>query len=264
MKPFPLRFFQSDSASNTRRLSWLWAVSAFFFLACALYLPPALSASTTYQDRELPIYCVDTDKPCVSLTFDGAWGNEDIHDILQTLEKQDVRATFFLSGDWIRSFPEDTERIAAAGHDIGNHGDTHLDLAGLSSGQIEEEIMGAHEALFALTGQSMDLFRPPYGSYDNAVIRQATSCGYFSIQWSVDSLDWKNYGREDIIDRVLNHKNLKNGAIILLHNGAKYTSSALDELICGLKDQGFSLLPVSELIYRENFHMAHDGTQISD
>lgn len=268
MKSFPLRYLSSnkekDKSQKTGTLSLIWGISVLFFLACAIYLPPAVSASTTYGDRELPIYCVGTDNPQLSITFDGAWGNEDLPEILDILASQNVRATFFLTGDWMRAFPEDTKAIAQGGHDIGNHGDNHLDMVGLSSSEMAQEISGAHEALLTLTGTSMDLFRPPYGSYDNEVIRQATACGYFSIQWSVDSLDWKNYGRDDIIDRVLNHKNLKNGAIILLHNGAKYTASALEELILGLKAQGYELVPVSELIYRENFHMEHDGTQMKD
>lgn len=245
-------------------LVWIWGLCILLFGACALYLPSALEISSKSGSRNLPIYCVDTDQPVVSLTFDGAWDNEDLADILNTLAAHQVHATFFLTGEWIRSFPEDVKSIAAAGHDIGNHGDTHQDMVTLSKQDMAQEILGAHEALENLTGETMDLFRPPYGSYNNTVIQQADSCNYYSIQWSVDSLDWKDYGTQDIVDRVLDHKDLKNGAIILLHNGAKYTANALDPLLTGLKALGYQMIPVSELIYRDHYHMEHDGTQVQD
>ncbi len=244
-----------------RRLTFLWSASVLFFLSCALFLPKALTASTS-GERLLPIYSVETEDPVVALTFDGAWGNEDLADILATLTESDVRATFFLTGDWVRQYPEDAKAIAAAGHDIGSHGDTHLDLAGKSADTIRRELDGAYEAVFQVTGIKMDLFRPPYGSYDNTVIQTATGCGYYAIQWSVDSLDWKDYGVTDILDRCLHHKKLENGAILLLHNGARYTAAALPDLIRGLKEQGYSFLPVSALIHRDSYRIDHTGRQI--
>lgn len=110
----------------------------------------------------------------------------------------------------------------------------------------------------------MQLFRPPYGDYDDEVVRTAQECGYYPIQWSVDSLDWKDYGVQSIIDTVLNHKDLKNGAIILCHNGAKYTAQALEQLLTGLEEQGYQIVPVSELIYKEDYHMDVTGRQIKN
>ena len=110
----------------------------------------------------------------------------------------------------------------------------------------------------------MFLFRPPYGDYDNEVILDARACGYYPVQWSVDSLDWKDYGAEDIISRVCNNDNLAGGAIILCHNGAKYTAQALDALLTNLEQQGYTLVPISELIYTENYHMDANGMQIPD
>ena len=244
-----------------RRLTLLWSVSVLFFLVCALFLPKALTASTS-SERLLPIYSVETEDSVVALTFDGAWGNEDLADILSILESEQIKATFFLTGDWVRQYPEDTKLIADAGHDIGSHGDTHLDLVGQSAGTIRQELDGAYDAVFQTTGIRMDLFRPPYGSYDNTVIQTAADCGYYAIQWSVDSLDWKDYGVSDILDRCLHHKNLENGAILLLHNGARYTAAALPDLIRGLKEQGYSFVPVSALIHRDSYRIDHTGRQI--
>lgn len=86
---------------------------------------------------------------------------------------------------------------------------------------------------------------------------------FFSFVSSVDSLDWKDYGAENIKKQVLNNKDLKNGSIILCHNGAKYTAEALDEMISGLEKKGFTIVPVSELIYKENYKMDVSGRQIS-
>lgn len=244
-----------------RRLTVLWSASVLFFLACALFLPKALTVSTS-SERLLPIYSVETEASVIALTFDGAWGNEDLENILHILETEQVKATFFLTGDWVRQYPDDTKSIADAGHDIGSHGDTHIDLAGQSADTIRQELDGAYDAVFLTTGIQMDLFRPPYGSYDNTVIQTAMDCGYYAIQWSVDSLDWKDYGVSDILDRCLHHKNLRNGAILLLHNGARYTAAALPDLIRGLKEQGYSFVPVSALIHRDSYRIDHTGRQI--
>ena len=124
--------------------------------------------------------------------------------------------------------------------------------------------MKVHEKVKELTGVDMNLFRPPYGDYDDAVILNAKENGYYTIQWDVDSLDWKDYGVDSIIDTVVNHKNLGNGSIILCHNGAKYTKEALEAMIVGLKEKGYEIVPVSELIYREDYHMDVTGRQIKN
>ena len=221
------------------------------------------NSCTTVGGRELPVYCVETDKNVVAISFDAAWGNEDTDEILSILEKNDVKATFFMTGGWVESYPEDVKKIFAAGHDLANHSENHKNMSQLSDGDCKEELMKVHDKVKELTGYEMFLFRPPYGDYDNEVICKATECGYYTIQWSIDSLDWKNYGVDDIIERVCEHKALKPGAIILCHNGADYTADALDTLIKRVKENGYGFVPVSELIYRDNYYMKADGTQVS-
>ena len=222
------------------------------------------SADSRVNGRNLPIYCVETDQKQVALSFDAAWGNEDTASILDTLAKHDVKVTFFMTGGWVEKYPEDVKKIQAAGHDLGNHSETHPNMSQLSPEQQKEELMQVHQRVRELTGEDMILFRPPYGDYNDQVIQTAYSCGYYPIQWSIDSLDWKNYGVDDLISRVVNHKALENGAIILCHNGAKYTAQALDDLITGLKEKGYELVPISQLICRDNFHINLAGKQIPD
>lgn len=215
------------------------------------------SAST----KELPIYCVDTDKKQAALSFDAAWGNEDTKDILNTLKEYDIKVTFFMTGGWVEAYPDDVKAIYEAGHDLGNHSENHKNMSQLSNSDICAELDKVTEKVKNITGHKMDLFRPPYGDYDNHVITNAKKCGYYTIQWDVDSLDWKNYGVDNIVNTVLNHKNLGNGSIILMHNGAKYTAQALPKIIEGLQQAGYEIVPISKLIYRDNYYMEHDGRQ---
>lgn len=223
-----------------------------------------VTTSSSVNGRELPIYCVETDEKKIALSFDAAWGNEDTAKILEILAKQDVKVTFFMTGGWVESYPDDVKAILAAGHDLGNHSENHKNMSQLSNDEKKEELMKVHEKVRELTGYEMFLFRPPYGDYDNAVINVAKDCGYYTIQWDVDSLDWKDYGVDSIIKTVTEHKHLGNGSIILCHNGAKYTAQALDMLIAKLKNEGHTFVPISELIYKDKYHMNHEGRQIKN
>ena len=224
-------------------------------------LPDAITVSNISSKRDLPIYCVDTEEKKVALSFDAAWGNEDTHIILDILAKHDIKVTFFMTGEWVNKYPDDVKAITAAGHDLGNHSENHKQMSQLSQEQCVEEIMKVHETVKNLTGVEMNLFRPPYGDYNNTLVGSARDCGYYTIQWDVDSLDWKDYGVDGIINKTVNNKKLGNGSIILLHNGAKYTPEALELIIIGLKDMGYELVPVSQLIYSGEYKVDHTGRQ---
>lgn len=240
------------------------AVIAFFVFCGGLLVPGTVTVSNSVNGRELPIYCVETPEKKVALSFDAAWGNEDTAKILEILKKHNVHVTFFMTGGWVESYPDDVKAILAAGHDLGNHSENHKNMSQLSNAEKEEELMKVHEKVKSLTGYEMFLFRPPYGDYDNAVVETAKKCGYYAIQWDVDSLDWKDYGVDSIIRTVCENKHLCNGSIILCHNGAKYTAQALDTMLTRLEEAGYQVVPVSELIYRDHYHMNHEGRQIPD
>lgn len=242
------------------------ALAGVLLFSAVLSFPPAVAKVANFvsanAERKLPIYCVQTEEPKISISFDAAWGADDTDELLRILAENEVKATFFLCGYWVDKYPEEVKKIAEAGHDLGNHSMTHPHMNQLSAEQITKELQECHQRVKDLTGIEMDLFRPPFGEYDNHVIETAQANGYYTIQWDIDSLDWKEHGPEAEINQVLNHKHLGNGSIILFHNDAKYTPQVLGTILKGLKDKGFTLVPLSELIYRENYKMDHEGKQI--
>lgn len=239
-------------------------LSGIFIVGTCVGVSQVVTVTNTVNGKELPIYSVETDEKKVALSFDAAWGNEDTEKILSILKEYDVRVTFFMTGGWVEKFPEDVKKIYEAGHDLGNHSESHKNMSQLTDADCQTELFKVHEKVKGLTGVEMDLFRPPYGDYDNEVILNAKACGYHTVQWDVDSLDWKDYGVDSIIKTVCEHKNLQNGSIVLMHNGAKYTAEALPKIIEGLRAKGYELVPISELIYRDNYHLDVTGRQIKD
>ena len=213
------------------------------------------------QNKKLPIYSVDIPEKKMSISFDAAWGADDTQTLLNILKENDVLATFFMCGYWVDKHPEHVKAIAEAGHDIANHGNTHAHGANLSMEQNKKEILDCHEKIKTVTGIEANLFRPPYGEYNNNVITAAEEAGYYVIQWDVDSHDWMKKGSSYVTGRVLNNKNLKEGSIVLFHNDAKDTPPVLDSIIKGLKEKGFELVPISRLIHKENYYMDHTGRQ---
>lgn len=185
-------------------------------------------------------------------------------EVMETLDKHNVKATFFMTGGFVSDNPECVKTLVEKGHEPGNHSEHHYDMATITAGEMKTEIMDVHKKVKELTGKDMKVFRPPYGSYNNELIDTVYGCDYYPIQWDVDSLDWKNYGMQNIIDTVCNHKSLDCGSIILCHLGAKYTSQALDEMLTKLQDMGYEIVPVSKLIMTEGYHMDANGMQIKD
>ena len=221
----------------------------------------AISAMSN-ANKKLPIYCVGTDEKKMAISFDAAWGADDTDELLRILNENDVKTTFFMCGYWVEKYPKEVMKIALEGHDLGNHSSTHPHMNQLTKSQIKKELQDAHKKVYQLTGYEMDLFRPPFGEYNNTVLEVAEEEGYYVVQWDVDSLDWMEYGVQAEIDRVLNHKNLRDGSIVLFHNDAKYTPAALDIIIKGLKEKGYEIVPISELIHRQGYYMDHEGRQI--
>ena len=196
--------------------------------------------------RELPVYCVARDDNLISVSFDASWGSQHTLQILDILDQYDVKATFFLVGLWVDKYPELVREIHARGHEIGNHSATHPYMTRISEDKMRQELANMSAKVEALTGERPTLFRPPYGDYNNAVVTVSRAEGYECVQWSVDSLDWKNRGTEDLIRRAT--KNVKSGDIILFHNDSDAIADALPAVLDAYKAQGLTPVPVGQLL----------------
>lgn len=242
-----------------RRIAAVCSALACGLLAAGIFTQEASVSASANVKRLLPVYSVETSEKKVSLTFDVAWGNEDAEEIINILKKYNVKATFFIVGDWIEKYPESVKALHAAGHDIENHSDTHPHITRLSPDEISSEITKCNEKIKSCTGAAPTLFRPPYGEYNNNVISGAQNAKMQTIQWDVDSLDWKNLSPGEMIKRI--SASVKNGSIILLHVGAKNTVAALPGIIEDLQKQDYSFVTVRELIYPDNSKIDANGRQ---
>lgn len=228
--------------------------------ALIVYFSQGEVTAVFQQKRDLPIYSVDYPEKKIALTFDCAWGSEDMPEILGTLKEHDVKASFFMIGVWAEKNPDAVKMISEHGHDVANHSYSHFRMGSIDNGKIRTEILKCNSVIEELTGKKVDLFRAPYGDYNNNVVRIARELNHYTIQWDVDSLDWRpGIKPEEIKSRIL--RNVKNGSILLFHNDTPHTAKILPDIITALKDRGYGFIPVSELIMRENYEIDHTGRQ---
>ncbi len=218
------------------------------------------AAETSSGERQLPIYCVQTEQKKIALTFDAAWGNSDTDELLSILAQNDAKATFFTTGEWVDKYPEDVKKLFDAGHEIQNHSDTHPHPTNLSFEQLVNDTNACDEKIYAITGVYPTLYRAPYGEYDNNVIQTIKSMGKNVIQWDVDSIDWDEASVDEIVDRVLSKT--ENGSILLFHNDIENTPEALSQILPKLKQDGYSITTVSDLIPSGSFSLDYEGRLI--
>lgn len=195
-----------------------------------------------------PIYKGNPEKPMVSFIINVAWGNEYLSPILATLKKNNVHATFFLEGRWVKNHPELAKMIIAAGHEVGNHSYSHPDMKRISSALVRQEISKTNQVIKATTGVVPTWLAPPSGSFRDEVVQIAAQEKLGTIMWSVDTIDWKKPAPEELINRVMGK--IHNGAIVLMHP-TESTTKALDQLIKSIKAKGLQLNTVTELLSEE-------------
>jgi peptidoglycan/xylan/chitin deacetylase (PgdA/CDA1 family) len=214
--------------------------------------PPAPSPSLLGVDWPR----IPTNAPVVALTFDAGANADAVPSILQTLKAKNVPATFFLTGQWVRSFPVETNAIAVAGFVVGNHSDTHPQFTTLSDAQIVAQVQNAHQSIFLTSGvETRPLFRFPFGDVDSRVLGTVNSLGYVGVRWTVDTLGWQGTSGgmtvQRVIDRVL--AGLQPGEIVLMHVGSHPTdrsmldAAALPWIIDAIRARGYGFVTMSAL-----------------
>ncbi|MDD2421879.1 MAG: LysM peptidoglycan-binding domain-containing protein [Heliobacteriaceae bacterium] len=194
----------------------------------------------------IPVFRGNPGKKTVALTFDATYGDNQTDTLLAVLAENGIRATWFISGIWAENFPALLQKIQAAGHEIGNHSQTHPHMTKLPPVEMRTQITEAARMIRAVTGMSTGLFRPPFGEYDQTLLDVAAGLGYRTIMWTIDTLDWQNPGPDAVVQRVA--AGLQNGAIILMHNAAPDTATALPRVIQEIQRQGYGFGTVSGVI----------------
>lgn len=240
----------------------IFTVIVLFFAASNFAFSPEETVEVSSTEKLLPIYKVKTEEKNVALTMNCAWNADDIDKILEVLDNNEVKITFFMVGDWIDKFPEYVKKINEAGHEIGSHSNTHPHVNNLTYEKNIEEIETSNDKIEKIIGKRTKLYRAPYGEYNNTVIKAAEDKGYYAIQWSLDTLDFKSLTGEEMWKRLKDK--LTNGDIILTHNGTKHTADSLDMLLKNIKKKGYKVVTVSDLIYKDNYHIDSTGKQISE
>lgn len=231
------------------------------FVGIAIGVSAILTAvNTDAAENLIPIYSVERGDNKIALTFDCAWGNSNTDELLQILSDAEIRATFFVTGEFCEKYPDDVRKFYDAGHEIANHSDTHPHIKGININEFINDVKECSRKIKMLTGNAPSLYRAPYGEYDNNTVTTITGMSMNFIQWSVDSIDWQEPDAATITKRVVDKT--VSGSILLFHNDLANTTEALPNVITSLKQKGFSFVKVSELIYKNNFTIDHTGKQI--
>ncbi len=242
---------------HRRGLALLGAALASVLIFAAASLPPAVPAAA--MKRQLPIYCVERDQKVCAISFDAAWGADNTGKILDVLDEYGVKTTFFVVSAWAEQYPDTAKLIAARGHELMNHSSKHDHYNALSTEEVAADVTKCNDALEALTGVRPTLMRCPFGEYDDHVIAAVRSLGMEPIQWDVDSLDWKGISAAEITKRVTGK--VGNGSIVLFHNAGEHTPEALPEILRCLKQKGYDVVPVSQLLLSGEYTLDHEGRQ---
>lgn len=229
-------------------------------LACSFGGDEALAAVFFGGTRKLPIYCTENNSRQIAITFDAAWGSDKTEKIIEILKENDISATFFLVGMWVDSNEELTKKLSDEGFEIGTHSNTHPDMTKLSSAQMELELQESKKKIENVTGKMVTLFRAPYGAYNNNLISVCERLNLQTIQWDVDSLDWKGISASTITSNII--KKVDSGSIILCHNNADYIVEALPSIISTLKARGFEFVHVSDLLLTGDYKIDNTGRQV--
>ena len=242
----------------------IYSAIALVITACLTILSTTGTYAVFFSKpiKKLPIYSVETDKKEIAISFDCAWGVDYTDELLSVMQKENVYCTFFMVEFWAEKHSDYVKKIDEMGHEIGTHSATHPHMNSLSKENVIKELTTSKQKIEEITSKKVTLFRAPYGEYNDNVLTLAESLGLYTIQWSIDSLDWKDLSKVDIENRVI--KRAENGSIVLFHNQGLNTAKALPSIIKTLKERGFTFVKISDLIYKDNFYIDVSGKQIKN
>lgn len=245
---------------SEKKLVSLFCCAVLLAAAAVLTLHGVLAAMTSAEAGLYPIRCVQTQEKKIALTFDADTDNLETQKLIEILRRYHVKSTFFVVGAWVGKYPESLQALTAAGHEIGNHSNTHPHMTGRSRADMAAQMADCSRRIETAAGVRPKFFRAPYGDTGPEVVAAAQSLGMVSVEWSVDSFDWRNLPPGQIARRVIDQA--RPGAIVLLHCGAKNTATALPEILETLQAEGYQIVPVSLLLYQDHFIVTESGVQV--
>lgn len=221
------------------------------FILLAMVITQSISVSAAASKF---VTSVNTTSKVVALTFDDGADGANTNKILDILAKNNIKATFFLTGSGANNHPQYIKNIAAKGHQLGNHSYTHPDFTKLTATQMKSELDRTEALIKSLTGKTTKpIFRAPFGAVNSTVLSGVGASGYgYTIQWNIDTVDWKGLTASQINTKV--QTNIKPGSIVLMHTGAGApgTPLALPTMISQLKAKGYKFVTISQLLAYQN------------
>jgi peptidoglycan/xylan/chitin deacetylase (PgdA/CDA1 family) len=238
------------------------AVFVILVIGAIVYTQVAFGGSepVSSTSEAMPVCRVATGEKVVALTFDTAFGDADYtQQILDVLDKEGVKATFFVMGLWANENQDTTKDIAMAGNEIASHSMNHERYPDMAASEILTDASDAADLIFQLTGFDTKNIRMPYGAFDTESMSALESEGYTPIKWSIDSKDWSLNDAGKIEDRVLSQ--VKSGDIIMFQNNMAATPEALEAIILGLREEGYKIVTLSEMMLGEGSFVDSQGTQ---
>lgn len=253
-----LQFDRSSLNAKHKRIFFL--IMASVLVLSFVFAGSIKDVVCGYAVRKIPVYSVERSDKKISISFDCAWGNEYTKQLLDIMDDYGVKCTFFTVSFWAERYKDDLNEIVKRGHEVGTHSKTHPQMSKLSYDKVNYELDYSCSVIESITGKNVELFRPPFGDYNNQLIDCAEKKGLYTIQWDVDSLDWKNISAKDISMRVISKA--KSGSIILCHNNGLHTAESLPLIFADLIGKGYTFVPIGELIYRDGYKISADGRQI--
>lgn len=228
-----------------RRMYFTFVAGTFVVIAMLAGFLQPLFGVVDQPGKAQPIFNGNQAQPKIAFACNVFWGEEFLPDMLDTFDKNNIKITFFIGGSWAKRYPDVLKELARRGHELGNHTYSHPHPNTLSKEKNKEQILLAEDLIKQLTDIKTTLYAPPYGEYNDTVLQAAQELGYKTIMWTVDTVDWKRPPPEVIINKI--SKKAQNGAIILMHP-TKPTAEALPELIRQLKEKGYTITTVSDVL----------------
>lgn len=237
-------------------------VFLLLIIGAIVYTQVALSdaAPVASMSQQMPICRVNTDQKAVALTIDTAFGDADYtQQIIEVLDNESAKATFCVMGLWAKDNAEALEAISKSGNEVVSHSMNHMRYPDMPPEEVVADANQASKLIFDNTGFDTRVIRLPYGAFSDNSILALQGEGYTPIKWSLDSKDWKGYDSAKIADGVLN--TVKSGDIIMFQNNMPATPEALSAVILGLREQGFKIVTLSDLLLDGDAIVDATGTQ---